>query len=1007
MHPRFTAHPTGVLRASALSGPHEAPPWPEGPIDSPEHRRAWLLWLGQVRDHPMLGAAISDASPPLAQRINQICREGGSGRDLAGVVRSCVRYVLRAQSRAAPFGLFAAVTTTRFTGAVSGRIGDRHRPVGRVSTAWIRAAVEQLESCEAQFTARLRVTVNNLALIRSGRIIVEHQPAPGAERGTCSSLRLTAPARKALEVAQAPVSWAAVEAALNTAFPRRPEAVRDLVGTLVRHRVLLSCLHPPMDTADPLGYLLATARGAGADRYPRAAAVLAQLEAAHQGLQEHDTALTPQGQAKAKSQARTALAQVAAVEESTCVDLRLESDLHLPRTLAWQIQEAASVLTRLSPLREGTPAWRDYHRRFCERYGIGAVVPVAELTDPDRGLGLPAGFHGSRLPSPPGEALSERDAALLDLAHRATLEGTGEVVVDDALLDRLGAGQLETVWPHTELRVRVHATSREALDSGDFRVLVAGASRGAGTTVGRFLDLLPSSGREALSELYRQLPTLRQDATLAQLTCPAASARGDQVSRTPAVLATRLALGQHHPGDPHALGLDDLAVSADPHHLHLITRRDLRPVEPVFFSALEFTRAAHPLLRFLAELPWSRTAVPVPFSWGAATHLPVLPRVRWRQCVLAPARWRLDAHTLPRAPWREWVEELHHWRTTHRVPARVELGENDQRLLLDLDLPAHQDLVRAELAAAGRVFLREAPTEQDLEWVGGRAHELVATLTANQTPIPYRLRPGSAHPRSVEHLPGTTAGWCSLKLYGHPDRTTDLITNELPRLTRAGTPQVWFLRYQDPDPHLRVRVRVEEPDQLQGLHTWTRDLRERGLVASVVHDTYTPESGRFGPGAAMEAAQRLFVADSRAVAAQLATDSTANGKRVWAAVSMTGLVHHLLGDEPAARRWLIDHAPPGVTDRGEATQTITLTAPGHTPHLPDPLQRAWGRRAVAARAYTKALADLGLTVEDVLPDLLHLHTTRLFGPDPDAERACLALARAAALSWNARTKEER
>lgn len=143
------------------------------------------------------------------------------------------------------------------------------------------------------------------------------------------------------------------------------------------------------------------------------------------------------------------------------------------------------------------------------------------------------------------------------------------------------------------------------------------------------------------------------------------------------------------------------------------------------------------------------------------------------------------------------------------------------------------------------------------------------------------------------------------------------------------------------------------------------------------------------------------------MAAQLATDSIDHGKRVWAAVSMTDLVHHLLGDEPAARRWLIDHAPPGVTDRGEATQTITLTAPGHTPHLPDPLQQTWGRRAVAARTYTKTLADLGLTVQDVLPDLLHLHTTRLFGPDPDAERACLALARAAALSWNARTQEQR
>lgn len=507
MHPRFTAHPIGVLRASALSSPHNAPAWPDAPIDAPDHHDAWVAWLRQVRDHPVLGAAISDASPALFQRIDRICHGGAGGRDLARVARSCARYVLRAQSRAAPFGLFAGVAPARFTSAVSGTVGVDHRPVARVSTAWTTAAVERLESCEPEFTARLSVVVNTLAVVRGGRILVEHRPEPGAERGTCSSLRLTDPARVVLETARTPTPRAQVEAALNKAFPDRPEAVHDLVGSLVRHRVLLTCLHPPMDTPDPLGHLIATARGAGADRYPHAAAVLAHLKTAQRSLQEHDSAPEPAARATAMGRARTALADVAPAEAPTSVDLRLESDLDLPRTVAWQIQDAAGVLARLSPTRQGTPAWADYHRRFCERYGIGAVVPVAELTDPDRGLGLPAGFHGSRLPSPAGEVLSERDAVLLDLAQQATVDRADEVVVDEEVLDRLGATPPETVWPHTELRVRVHAKTRAALEAGDFRVVVAGASRSAGTTVGRFLDLLPSSGREALSELYRRLPT--------------------------------------------------------------------------------------------------------------------------------------------------------------------------------------------------------------------------------------------------------------------------------------------------------------------------------------------------------------------------------------------------------------------------------------------------------------------------------------------------------------------
>lgn len=73
MHPRFTAHPTGVLRASALASTQDLPPWPGGPANSPDHRDAWIAWLDHVRDHPVLGTAISDASPSLMQQIERVC----------------------------------------------------------------------------------------------------------------------------------------------------------------------------------------------------------------------------------------------------------------------------------------------------------------------------------------------------------------------------------------------------------------------------------------------------------------------------------------------------------------------------------------------------------------------------------------------------------------------------------------------------------------------------------------------------------------------------------------------------------------------------------------------------------------------------------------------------------------------------------------------------------------------------------------------------------------------
>ncbi|CAM4073435.1 lantibiotic dehydratase [Nocardiopsis rhodophaea] len=1003
MHPRFTAQPDALLRASAFVGPQDLPPLPDVPIGEGEHLQAWVRWLRQVRDHPQLAEAIADASPTLAQSLDAVCHSGKAPREVARVARSCARYVLRARSRATPFGLFAGIAPLTYASTVAGSIGADHRPMARLSAAWISAAVARLESCCTAFAAQLRLMANDLAVVRQGRVVLDHQPLHGTDRTTCASVRYTPQVALVLEQTRTPMSRRNVERALARAFPGHDEAARRMVDELVRHRILLSSLHPPMDTPDPLGHLIAAARDAEADRHPASAELLAHLTNAQRALQRHDTAGAADRQ-RARAQAHIALRRLAPDQARVTLDLRLDSDLVLPRTVAWQAQAAASVLARLNPAPEGTAAWRDYHHRFRERYGVGALVPVGELIDPDRGLGLPAGFRGSRLPIPPAEALSERDAALMDLAQRATVHGRREVVLDEQTLERLGAADPPALWPHTELRAQVYAPTRRALDEGDFEVVVDGVSRAAGTTTGRVLDLLTPGEYDRLTAPYRRLPTLRQDAISAQATCPSASGTGDQVSRTPRVMAATLALGQHHPGGPEALDLDDLAVMADARHLHLMSISRNRPVEPVVLNAIEFTRAAHPLLRFLAEVTTARVAVTSPFSWGAAGHLPFLPRLRWQRCVLAPARWRLDARDLPRSttPWRQWADHLDQWRRTHHVPATVQIGEGDQRPRLDLKRPAHRQLLRDQLDRLGHVNLREAPTDRDLGWIDGRAHEITTTVTSTVPPLPVRRRPGSTsvHPRPEEHLPGGK-GWLSLKLYGHAERATFLITRQLPRLAEAGAPGPWwFLRYRDPDPHLRVRIRIDEPGHTETVHAWTRGLREQGLVADVRHDTYVPETGRFGPGTAMGAAEDLFVADSAAVLAQLAY--APDQAHVWAAASMTDLAHHVLGSGQAARSWLIEHVPRTAPPRDQAARAIALMAP--TTAHPAPIRQAWRERAQAAHAYTAALAKIDADASDLLADLLHLHTARIFGPAPETELQCLALARTAALSVNARWK---
>src|SRR5690606_19007267 len=112
-------------------------------------------------------------------------------------------------------------------------------------------------------------------------------------------------------------------------------------------------------------------------------------------------------------------------------------------------------------------------------------------------------------------------------------------------------------------------------------------------------------------------------------------------------------------------------------------------------------------------------------------------------------------------------------------------------------------------------------------------------------------------------------------------------------------------------------------------------LRRRGLVGDLVLDTYHPETGRYGSGAAMAAAEELFAADSAAVVAQLnaLAGSPQLHPHALTAASMVDLTAAMAGDRAAGMRWLIEHPELAgrahVRDRDTVRQAVSLAGLDH------------------------------------------------------------------------------
>jgi thiopeptide-type bacteriocin biosynthesis protein len=1001
----YHAIDAGVIRVSAFSLTAPLPPWPDLHGDTAADVRSLQEWIAQVWADESVASAIEVATPVLAESVRRML--GGqrpSPRTVRRAAVSLARYLLRMRHRATPFGLFAGPAPLRTSRTARVHWGTVHRAFVRADAEWLHGVITALEN-DPDVMPNLHAVTNPTCVVRGTWVTVRHQPGPAGPTDT--TLRRTPAVEAALALARTPITVGDLTAKLSGDYPDTPRTVVDgMLRSLVTHRVLLSSLHAPMTCDDPLGHLIDQLETADT-----ASATVEKLRQIRTLLALHDSE-PPENQRSLRAQAMARMSDLTGVRDrGLVVNLRPDCDIALPEIVTREAERALEVMARITPYPNGSPAWKDYRARFLERYSMGAVVPLRDLTDPDTGLGFPIGYRGTVLKRPV-LATSRRDEHLLALAQNAALNDQREIVLSEEDVQALSLGEPDQVPAHVELCFTVLSPSRDDLECGRFTLTTAGLSLAAGTTTGRFLTMLESPDQERMTAAYAGLPTLTADAIRCQVSSPPLRLATYNVARAPAVVPDVLSIGEHSPGT--TLDLGDLGVVADSRRLYLVSLSTGRPIEPSVMNAVELSNATHPLVRFVCELHRSHSAILLPFAWGMAARLPFLPEVRVGRTILSAACWRLGARDL--GDGGDWAFRFIDWRIRYGVPNTVYVGNDDQRLRLDLDIPAHVQLLRTELDRKGALVLHEAPPESAVGWVG-RAHEVTVPFAADQRPTPAPVRrTTTVVGRNSGRLPGADE-WAFLKLYGNADRVPELLTAHVPSLLTAweAPPDWWFTRYADPDSHLRLRLHLPNPrafgDAAQYVATWAAELRSEGLIQRVQWDTDEPETGRYGTGPILQAAEQAFAADSTAALAQIALPLPEVLRPAVTAAGFMDIAEAFLGSPTEGRDWLTTNLPKNDGDaasRDVVATAIQLTGPGHAflRSLPggDTVATAWALRQRALATYRQALETADADPAAVLPSLLHMHHNRATGIDPDGEATCRRLARAAALSWTARVE---
>ncbi len=997
---------------------------------------------------------IGTTSPSLQYALERFETDTDPGKRKI-INQSFTKYLIRMSTRPTPFGLLAGLSAGKLgnnTGIKLNSI-DSHLKRARPDMEWLMGVINSLEK-RVEVVEQLKVHANTSIFFSGNRVEIPYITHYGQQKLDDKSEGISIRATKAvidtLKQAESPVLYAELLDGLITRYPETSKIkIKDFLWQLFQNEFLISELRPPLMVSSPFDYLVEKLSGING-----LASELSELMAINDLIRQYNGTKPGEGVAIFKSLSGK-MDQVYTVKHSTQVDLKLNTvELVLNRSIADELAKAAECLWRLSPEYANTFELRRYRMEFIERYGTCREVPVLELLDNDRGLGAPPGYFYPKgrmeiLENPASLSVRKFENFLRNELLRVVKDRDSEIEITEELLEKL-----EPVKPDPklaplslELYFSIAALSQAAIDNGDFEIILAPnlASAGAGKTFGRFIDLLEPEFREALHRIEKLEKERLKDCVLAEIVYLPDKGRNANVTISENIRDYEIVIGANSSKpDAKTLPLSDILVGADRDRFYLKSQ-SLQKRVLITTGHMLNTRGVPNVYRFLREVSGDGIRNLSWIDFGCFSNSPFLPQIRYGKVILSPAKWVLSLNVLrvkKEALKKDFYELINNWRTEWNVPRVVKLTEYDNRNLLDLEHPLHLEVLQDELLHKddNGIFEIVAMGENlDKVWVKGESGtyitEFVLPFIRNKEAVLSAEKDGPVkndnHDTSPAALikdkipdsfriryPGSE--WLYLKLYGNSNREDELLAFDLnnfwKKISNDGlATSFFFIRYQDNEPHIRLRFRGE-PEQLSArlmpcLNQWFLFLAESGLLSKIVIDTYEREVERYGGPELIETAEELFYYDSLAAINLLFLKRAGTlkiGFDTVAVISILDLIENLGLVMDEELDWLNSVvSAKDYLDEFRQTRRLLMEL-GDSSNNWEALRNHEGgsdifnilaarQKAVArftAKLKTPAVVSkLTNTKSGIIESIVHLHCNRLLGINRDYEKKIMTLAR--------------
>uniref|UniRef100_UPI0040540571 thiopeptide-type bacteriocin biosynthesis protein n=1 Tax=Shewanella sp. TaxID=50422 RepID=UPI0040540571 len=530
----------------------------------------------------------------------------------------------------------------------------------------------------------------------------------------------------------------------------------------------------------------------------------------------------------------------------------------------------------------------EFSQNFETRFS-GQFVPLLTLLDDEVGLSFSSdvGYQTSLLA---GLNISNRQAQASTSETSEPMEQTiittlGQIAPTDALLQLhseslLDGHEDETLTAKLPASFAINLSGYKQ-DDGQVIYYYHGCyGPSAANLLGRFCHL-STDLRQQVSQHLAQEEAHSAEVIFAEVLHMPEGRPGNVIAR-PALRAYEIVfLADSQLESEWQIPVSDLLVYQENSVLCLWSQRLQKRIIPRLSSAHNFSDRSLGIYRFLCSLQHQSLQMPH-FSLPSSLHRAKrVPRIMLDKLILQEAHCYISVNLL-RDLWQDdkFIDSV--WlqlQQEYGIERYMSYAVADHVLLIDLQNNMMFQTLLSEVNGKGHIRLNEALAMKYQPLLHGPdgpyQHEMIVPIFNNGA--------SSYHPPIHKPLPPVTTDncrqfppgsqWLSVKLYAGQSSVEQLLLQLAPWLSQMqqqGMFSHWFfIRYGDPDWHLRLRC-FGEPARLYGeLLPALQQLLAPSLASQKLHRmelfTYVRETERYGGEMLMPLAERFFCLDTQFV----------------------------------------------------------------------------------------------------------------------------------------------